>query len=46
MAGLNTAWMTKPINNLDDMGWGRIGFLSLVFSPILPKIKKAEINLL
>lgn len=22
---LNTAWMTKPINNLDDMGWGRTG---------------------
>ena len=22
---LNTAWMTKPINNLDNMGWGRTG---------------------
>ena len=22
---LNTAWMTKPINSLDSMGWGRTG---------------------
>mgnify|MGYP000859785486 FL=1 len=22
---LNTGWMTKPINSLDDMGWGRTG---------------------
>lgn len=22
---LNTAWMTKPINSLDKMGWGRSG---------------------
>ena len=25
MAGLNTAWMTKPINKLDSIGWGRTG---------------------
>ena len=22
---LNTGWMTKPINSLDSMGWGRTG---------------------
>ena len=46
MVGLNTAWMTKPINKLDSIGWGQNWFFISRFLSLSHKNKKAEINLL